>query len=234
MKNSNPHEGHRQRVRKEFLENGFSNATPPHKILELLLFYGIPRKDTNEIAHKLLDHFGSLAAVFEASPKDLMKIEGMGESSAVLINMLLPLFRIYESSKAIKGKNFHNMDDVCDFILKKYIGFKKEIFAVTTFNNRGEIIAFDTLNSGDNASVGVSTRSVIEKVIERNAVSVVISHNHPIGHALPSIDDIATTQRIQNVLQNMGIRLLDHIIVSNEDDDCISMAQTEDFQYIFK
>ncbi len=234
MNNSNPHNGHRERVRKEFLENGFSESTPPHKILELLLFYGIPRKDTNEIAHKLLDHFGSLAAVFEASPKDLMKIEGIGESAAVLINMLLPLFRIYESSKAVKGKQFHNMDQICDFIIKKYIGFKKEIFAVTTFNNRGEIIAFDTLNSGDNVSVGVSTRSVIEKVIERNATSVVISHNHPTGHALPSPDDISTTQRIQNVLANMGIRLLDHIIVSNEDDDCISMAQTEDFRYIFK
>lgn len=234
MKNSNPHDGHRERVRKEYLENGFSNATPPHKILELLLFYGIPRKDTNEIAHKLLDHFGSISAIFEASPKELMRVEGVGENAAVLINMLLPLFRIYESSKAVKGKNFHNMDEVCDFLMKKYMGFKKEIFAVTTFNNQGKIIAFDTMNLGDNASVGVSTRSVIEKVIERNAVSVVISHNHPTGHALPSKDDISTTQRIHNVLANMGIRLLDHIIISNEDDDCISMAQTEDFQYIFK
>ena len=129
MKNSNPHDGHRERVRKEFLENGFSESTPPHKILELLLFYGIPRKDTNEIAHRLLDHFGSLAAIFEASPKDLMKVEGMGESSAVLINMLLPLFRIYESSKAVKGKQFHNMDQICDFIMKKYIGFNQRKLA---------------------------------------------------------------------------------------------------------
>ena len=234
MKKSNPHDGHRERVRKEYLENGFSNATPPHKILELLLFYGIPRKDTNEIAHRLLDHFGSLSAVLEASPNDLMKVEGMGEGSAVLINMLLPIFRIYESNRVIKNKNFRNMDDVCDFLMKKYMGFRKEIFAVTTFNNRGKFIAFDTLNSGDNESVGVSAKSVIEKVIERNAVSVVISHNHPTGHALPSKDDISTTQRIKNVLASMNIRLVDHVIISNEDDDCISMAQTEDFQYIFK
>ncbi len=234
MKKDNPHKDHRKRVRKEFLENGFTNATPPHKILELLLFYGIPRKDTNEIAHALLTRFGSLSGVLEASTKELMDVEGMGENSATLIKMLIPIFRIYESNKAIKGKSYTSMDEVCDFLMKKYMGYKKEIFAITTFNGRGEMIAFDPLNLGDVASVGVSVRSVIEKVIERNAVSVVLSHNHPTGHALPSNDDIETTRKIHGVLKDMNIRLLDHIIISNADDDCISMAQSANFQYIFQ
>ena len=96
-KNANPHEKHRQRVRKEFLENGFSDATPPHKILEMLLFYSIPRKDTNEIAHALLNRFGSISGVVDATPTELMSIDGIGESSVALIKLLIPIFRQYKS-----------------------------------------------------------------------------------------------------------------------------------------
>lgn len=234
MSKDNPHENHRKRVKEEFLSNEFNEATPPHKILEMLLFYSIPRRDTNEIAHALLDRFGSLSAVLEASTNDLMQVEGMGENSAILIKMLLPIFRVYENQKLVKGKSFKSMDDVCDFIMKKYIGFKKEVFAVTTFNSRGEIIAFDRLNSGDAEAVGVSTRSIIAKIIERNAVSVVLSHNHPYSNALPSLDDVETTKRVASVLNDMKIKLIDHIIVSNSDDDCVSMAQSEEYYHIFK
>ncbi len=234
MKNTNPHEKHRNRMREEFLANEFTEATPPHKILEMLLFYSIPRKDTNEIAHTLLNRFGSLSAVLEASTSDLMSVKGIGENSAVLIKMLLPIFRIYESQKTIKGKSFYSLDDLCDFVMKKYFGFKKEVIAVTTLNSRGEIIAFDRLNSGDAEAVGVSIRSIIAKVIERNAVSVVLSHNHPYGSALPSPDDVETTKRVASVLNDMNIRFIDHIIVSNSDNDCISMVQSADYNYIFK
>ena len=232
-KNSNPHEKHRQRVRKEFLENGFTDATPPHKILEMLLFYSIPRKDTNEIAHALLKRFGSISGVVNASPTELMSIDGIGESSVALIKLLIPVFRHYKSSSVENGNVPTSMNSICDYIMAKYIGFTKEIFAVTSFNAKGEIVGFDTLNSGDVAYVGLSTRNFVEKVLERKATSVVISHNHPTGNALPSPSDVETTKRIAALLATLGITLLDHIIVSNEDNDCISMAQTPEYHSIF-
>ena len=232
-KNANPHEKHRQRVRKEFLESGFSDATPPHKILEMLLFYSIPRKDTNEIAHALLNRFGSISGVVDATPTELMSIDGVGENSVALIKLLIPIFRQYKSSTVEKGNAPTSMNSICDYIMAKYIGFSKEIFAVTSFNAKGEIVAFDTLNSGDVSYVGLSARNFVEKVLERKASAVVISHNHPTGNALPSQSDIETTKRIAALLATLSIRLLDHIIVSNEDNDCISMAQTPEYHSIF-
>lgn len=232
-KNANPHEEHRRRVRKEFLANGFSDATPPHKILEMLLFYSIPRKDTNKIAHALLNRFGSISGVVNATPTKLMSVDGIGENSIALIKLLIPVFRHYKSSSVEKSNAPASMNSICDYIMAKYIGFTKEIFAVTSFNAKGEIVGFDTLNSGDVAYVGLSTRNFVEKVLERKATSVVISHNHPTGTALPSPSDVQTTKRIAALLATLGITLLDHIIVSNEDNDCISMAQTPEYHSIF-
>ena len=232
-KNANPHEEHRRRVRKEFLANGFSDATPPHKILEMLLFYSIPRKDTNKIAHALLNRFGSISGVVNATPTELMSVDGIGENSIALIKLLIPVFRHYKSSSVEKVNAPTSMNSICDYNMAKYIGFTKEIFAVTSFNAKGEIVGFDTLNSGDVAYVGLSTRNFVEKVLERKATSVVISHNHPTGTALPSPSDVQTTKRIAALLATLGITLLDHIIVSNEDNDCISMAQTPEYHSIF-
>ncbi len=230
----NPHSKHRQRVRREFLENGFTSATPPHKILELLLFYSIPRKDTNEIAHALLNRFGSISAVLEASQTELMRVEGIGESSAVLIKLLLPIFRAYEDEGALRIFNPNSLDDICEFIKRKYIGLTKEAFAVTSFNSRNEIIAFDIIATGDISSVGISTRSVAEKIIERKGVCAVISHNHPNGRAFPSPEDVSLTRDIFNALKYLNIPLIDHIVVSNIDNDCISMAQSERYCRLFR
>ncbi len=231
-KENNPHKDHRKRVRKEFLENGFSEATPPHKILEMLLFYGIPRKDTNEIAHALLNRFGSVTAILEASHSELMQVEGIGENAAALIKLILPICRLYEGSRSDQGVTVKSLDSLCDFVMRKHLGYTKEVFALTTFNNRGKMIAFDILTQGVSNQVGVSTRLVIEKVIERKAVAAVISHNHPSGNALPSPSDISTTERIASALAHINVELWDHIIVG--DDDCVSMAQSQKFQYIFE
>lgn len=230
-KDQNPHKDHRQRVRNEFLENGFSDATPPHKILEMLLFYGIPRRDTNEIAHALLDKFGSFSAVLEASTYELTQVKGINEYTAALIKLMLPICRRYEENKLKEEKVPPTMDHICDYLISKYLGFTKEVFAITTFNNKGAVIAFDILNSGDVASVGVSSRNVIEKVIERKAVCAVISHNHPNGNALPSQEDITMTVRLTEALSHINVKLLDHIIIS--DDDCVSLAQSQAYCHIF-
>ncbi len=231
-KTDNPHKEHRERVRKEFLENGFSDLTSPHKMLEMLLFYSIPRKDTNEIAHALLNRFGSVYDILNASPQELMRVDGIGENSAALIKLLVPVFKCYQLNNP---KDFipNNHDEICDFIQKKYIGLTRETFAVTTFNHSGKMIAFDILATGDISAVAISNRSVIEKVLERKAVAAVISHNHPTGRALPSPDDIQRTKELFAAFKHLELELLDHIVVSNEDDDCISMAQSAEYCHIF-
>ncbi len=228
-KDTNPHKDHRERVRKEFLQNGFSDATPPHKILEMLLFYAIPRKDTNEIAHALLNKFKTLDAVLEATPYELMQVKGIGENAAALIKLILPLCRSYTNTKADIGFKPNSIDDIIQYLQRKYVGFSTEVFAVTTFNGNGTIIAFDIINRGDVASVGISVRDVVSKALERKAIAVVISHNHPNGTAVPSAYDIESTRRIATALKHIGIELIDHIVFNN--DDCVSFAQSEKLHY---
>ncbi len=229
---NNPHAKHRERVRQEFLQNGFSVNTPPHKILELLLFYSIPRKDTNEIAHALLNRFGSISAVLEATPEELMRVEGVGENSAALIKLLLPIYRLYDNSKAVQGKAIEDTDQLCDFLLQKYRGYTEEVFSLLTINSKGTVIAFDILAKGDISSIGISTRNVLEKILERKAVAAVICHNHPFGNALPSNEDIETTRRIFLALSHINVTLMDHIIIC--DDDCVSLYQTPKYNSLFR
>ena len=126
------HDGHRKRVRKEFLENGFSESTPEHKVLEMLLFYSIPRRDTNELAHELINRFGSISAVLDASPKELMKIKGVSENTAALIKLILPVARMYTKNKKDSVLQLDDCDHLYKFLSGKYLGYNKEIFAITS------------------------------------------------------------------------------------------------------
>lgn len=225
------HDEHRKRVRKEFLEHGFNENTPEHKILEMLLFYGIPRKDTNELAHYLINKFGSLSKVLEAEPNELMKVDGIGENAASLLKLMLPVARTYYTQKQGKSVRFENMNEICDYLMKKYLGLTKEMFSITSFDSKGNLIGFDFLSSGDVASVGITSRIVIEAVLKRNAVSVILAHNHPGGNALPSIEDINVTEKISNALKHINVRLLDHIIVCS--DDYVTLRQSRQYKHLF-
>ena len=226
------HSKHRERVRNEFLKNGFPDGTPEHKNLEMLLFYGIPRKDTNELAHELINHFGSLAAVLDASPADLMKIDGVGKNTASLLKLIMPVARCYMTDKKLLNAEKNNHDTICNFITGKYCGFTEEVIAVTSLNNRGNIVGFDIIGNGDVSSANVSIRKLISAVLERNATAVVISHNHPDGNALPSEKDIEATVKIKQALDNINVQLLDHVIVVT--DDYVSLAVSEKFIPLFR
>lgn len=223
----NLHKEHRDRVRKEFLANGFDIDTPPHKILEMLLFYAIPRKDTNELAHKLLNEFGSLSAVFDATVPRLLKVDGIGESSAALIKLISPILRVYIADKK-NVKKVNTFDELGQFIQARHFAYNKEVFCVTSINAAGAIIAFDKICEGDIASVGVPLRDILETVIARKASAVVISHNHPTGNAIPSRKDLEATKTIAKALANIGVKILDHIIAIP--DDYVSLAQSKQFK----
>ena len=225
------HDGHRERVKQEFLKNGFNENTPPHKILEMLLFYGIARKDTNEIAHDLINRFGSVSGVFEAPVEELVKVNGVSLHTASLLKLMIPIIRCYVSEKNEKTINYTNTDDVCDFLLKQYISYTKEVFSVVSFGGNGRMLGFDVLGEGNVSEVNISIREVVETVLKRNAVCAVIAHNHPNGVAVPSNEDVAVTQNIKSALRHINVNLVDHIVIA--DDDYVSMAQSRLFRSIF-
>lgn len=224
------HEGHRKRLKSRFLSEGLDNFNP-HNVLELLLFYSIPRKDTNEIAHRLIERFGSLAGVFDASVEDLMQVKGITLHSACLIKMIIPMSRYYSADK-FRRKIVLNSPTLCgDYLLARYLGYTNEIVSLISMDNQCRIISFDIIGEGDICSAGISTRKVIETVLRTKATSAVIAHNHPGGIALPSKEDIEATINIIEALRVVGVYLLDHIILAG--DDYVSLADSKEYQYLF-
>lgn len=229
----NPHAEHRERVRKEFLAHGFNDATPPHKILEMLLFFSIPRKDTNETAHRLLDRFGSLTALIEAPAEEIVKVEGAGENTAALLKLMIPVIREYSKLRSSKGtEQVVDFNTVYQYLESSYIGYTNEVFAITSFNHRGTLAGFDILAEGSNSEVKISIRQIIEALLRRNAAYAIISHNHPGGVALPSPSDIDMTQRIGEALKSIGVPLVDHVILAGN--DFVSLRQSQAYSYLFK
>lgn len=228
----NIHKDHRKRVRKEFLEKGFNINTPNHKIMEMLLFYGIAQKDTNEIAHRLINYFGSFEAVLEADAEELQKVEGIGENCAALIKLVHFISEYYLNEKSKDKKIYTNLDEICEMVANRYINIKKEKVAITCLDNGGKVLGFDFIGEGDIASVGVSIRKVIEIVLKRNAASIILSHNHPGGTALPSKEDIEATETLVKSLNELDVGVLDHIIIA--DNDYVSLRQSYQYGNMFK
>ena len=225
------HSEHRNRMRKEFLAHGFDETTPLHKVVEMLLFYSIPRKDTNNTAHLLVNKFKTLENILSASPEELMSVSGVGENTVAYFNLIRHVSKSYVESKISKTKRFKNADEIFDFLLRKYFDATKEMVAITSFDAAGRLLGFDIVNEGDIAMVGVSMRRILETVVKREAVSVILSHNHPGGIAVPSTDDVVTTEKIYKLLASANVILLDHIIIA--DDDYVSFVQSSKYRYIF-
>lgn len=227
----NIHSGHRERVKRDFLENGFNETTPPHKIIEMLLFYSIPRKDTNETAHELLNRFGSVSGILDASVEQLTEVPGVNINTAALIKLIIPIARIYKNDKSTAAEKFESIDGLCDYLMNKYFGYAREVFTVLSLTAGGKLIGCDVLSEGNISEVNISTREVIETVLKRRAACAVIAHNHPDGVALPSREDIDVTETVKSALSHINVKLLDHIIIAG--DDYVSMAQSKCFKYIF-
>ncbi len=228
---SSVHDGHRDRVRDKFRKSGFDSMNP-HEILEMLLFYSVPRKDTNEIAHELIKHFGSLTGVLEASEEELVRVKGITRNSAILIRMILPLYREYtkDASKAAKLKS----PDECGlFFLTRYKAVRNETVMLACFDSGNRVVCVEEICEGDASAVSVNVRKIIELVMKYPKITAaVIAHNHPNGISLPSREDVNATEELKKTLGAMGVSLIDHIIVA--DDDYVSMAASSGFGCLFR
>ncbi|MBQ3379510.1 MAG: RadC family protein [Clostridia bacterium] len=219
------HEGHRKRLKARFRQEGLEHFSEIN-ILELLLFYSVPRRDTNPIAHELLAKYGNIANVLEADFDDLLKVNGITESSASLITMLLPLYRRYMDIKSQPGIIINRLSDAAEYLVHSYTGEKSEIVKMMAIDSKGKLIGTYTLFEGNFNSVDINIRKLVESVILTKASAVILAHNHPDGIALPSRQDVNTTKKIRDVLESISVDLLDHIIVA--DGDFVSLFQSRE------
>lgn len=225
---SSVHEGHRQRLKDRFLKSGLDDFEA-HNVLELLLFYAIPQRDTNELAHRLLKQFGSLSAVFNAEFDELCKVKGVGRNVATLIKMIPDLSRRYLDDCDKKTVTLTTVDAIGEFIRPKFIGRKKEKIFLLCLDNKGSVVYGDFIIEGTINSAPMYTRNILEIVIRCSAVSVILAHNHPNGLAIPSNADFVATQTIYRALEVAKIKLIDHFIFAGS--DYVSMRSSGFFTF---
>lgn len=210
------HDGHRERMKSRFVEAGLDGFND-HNVLEMLLFYAVPRKDTNELAHNLLRRFGSISAVFEASHDELKTVDGIGENAATLIKLVPEVSRRYLMSKNLPTKVIRKPEDAGAYFVAKFMFEVNEIAYALLLDASNGIISCRQLSRGVVNATEISIRNLVEAALKSNAVSVIIAHNHPGAIPLPSKEDEYTTHRLKEALALVDIKLLDHIIVSGKE-----------------
>ncbi|MBQ4552910.1 MAG: DNA repair protein RadC [Clostridia bacterium] len=207
------HEGHRKRLRDRFSAAGLE-AFAPHEVLELLLTYAIPRRDTKPIAYALITRFGSLHAVLQASVQELMQVDGIGENAATLLSMMMPLFRAYHKSAEEEAPTLKNLQQCLTYCKGLFSGERYEKLYVICLDGRMRRINTVLISSGDVNQVPVFARHVLSAASQCNASGMIITHNHPNGSAHPSSEDIELTEALAQILSGISVTLYDHIIVA--------------------
>lgn len=218
------HDGHRDRLRARFLKSGLAGFEE-HTALELLLFYARPRCDTNELAHALLERFGSLSAVMDAPVEELARVKGIGENSAVLIKMIPEMGALYLDSRMAPGDVLNTTEKAGQYFMPKFFGKKHEMVYMAALDDRRKVLRCVQLSDeGIVNAVRISIKRIVTEAVNTNATGVILAHNHPGGIALPSVDDKWVTQQAHKALKLINVALLDHIIVADE--DFVSMADS--------
>lgn len=226
----NIHAGHRQRLFDRYAESGLESFSDI-ELLELLLAYAIPRKDTNPIAHRLLATFGSLNAVFEAPQLSLRKVEGMTQRAATMLRLLPQSWKRYELSRQSETKIFLTTEDCGDYLVPFFSGVREERVRLLCLDAKCKLLDCREISRGSVNWASMPIRSIVETALAVNATSVVLAHNHLSGIALPSNEDVEATRRLRDALTGIEVLLIDHIIVS--DSDYVSMRDSAAYRDLF-
>lgn len=208
------HRGHRARMKSKFRE--FSDRVfSDHELLELLLFYAIPRINVNEVAHDLIDRFGSLEEVFSAEPDQLCTVNGVGRSTADYLSLIgKTISRTQKSSPDLK-MTFSSLSSIGEFVVQYFRGCQKEKLCVIFFDSRMKIIKIIELDGGGPTEIAASPQQIARDAVIYNASSVLIAHNHPNDILEPSAADQNLSHLLDVTLRAVGVPLIDHLIVGN-------------------
>ena len=219
----NDHDGHRDRMRKRFLDHGLDNFDDAHA-LELLLFYALPRRDTNALAHMLLARFGSLAAVLDATPEALLAVEGVGESAAALLRLIPALSRRYVVSKTPDTEPVDTPTRAGRYFIPHFMYETEEVVLALLLDARHRPLLCRELGRGTVNAAEISARRLAELCLKHRASAVILAHNHPSGVAMPSAEDETFTHKLKQALSVLGLELSDHIVVAGS--EYVSMRES--------
>lgn len=209
------HEGHRKRVKDRYLAEGL-DAFEDHQVLELLLFFSIPMRDTNELSHKMLAEFGSLAGLFEADPKDICKRCKVSENTAILVSLIPSLARRYFKGKWGDKPMLNNTTKAGQYCLSLFTGRTYEAFFIICLDSQNRVNYAALVHEGTINEAPVYPRLIVEAALRHQANSLILAHNHPGGSLQPSNADIEVTGKIVAAAEAISIKVVDHIIVAGD------------------
>lgn len=221
-KNTGIHANHRARMKKRFSQSGFAGFDD-FNVLEILLYYAIPRCDTNEIAHELINEFGSLSGVFEADAASLCEVPGIGEDTALLIKLVPQLWKRYLTDIAESKAVILSSSDAAEYLRPRFIGDPNETFIAVMLDGAGNVRKTTVIDEGGINSVSVNVNKIFREALNSGAASVIAAHNHPGGYAKPSQQDVSVTALLKEKLSVLGIELKDHLVFSRS--EAYSMAE---------
>lgn len=230
--NKGLHDGHRNRVRERFVKEGIDSFFD-HQVIEFLLFYGIPRKDTNDIAHNLLNKFGSFSGVFDA-PLEALQECGISYNAAVLLKLMPAVCaRYYQDKYQQSEKDDLNEEHgtIEDFILPRFIGKNEEQLLMVALDSKGKRVFCDVVSRGTKTGSDVNITKIVQLSVQHKASGVILAHNHPSGSTMPSLQDIKMTENVKQALEAVKILLIEHYIVG--DMVCVPMSKSKKAKKIF-
>lgn len=212
----NNHAGHRERMREKLEKTG-AEAMSSQDMLELLLYQCLPRVDTASLAARLLEAFDTFSGVINAPVKELVKIQGIGRTTAEFIHTLPLFFRYYMEDLHNSEVRVYNSDTAYTLIKNKFYGRKNEIIVLMILNSRGQVVYNNQIAEGTVSMVPVYIKKLIELCLEYDADTVILAHNHPSGNPAPSRGDITATKEVQMALESIYVTLSDHLIFTDTD-----------------
>lgn len=222
----NVHEGHRERVRREFRENGLEHFAD-HKVLETLLFYSVPRSDTNVLGHLLIERFGSISGVFDAPYELLCEVEGVGESSATLLKLVAATIRRYMDDYTSVHNVIDSHESAKEYMRYKFLCEARECVYLACMGHNGKVLFCARVADGTPETVNIAPADIVKTALRANASRALIAHNHPNGICNPSSRDLRTTSILHDELRRVDVELIDHIIVAP--DGVYSMKESNMF-----
>ena len=208
------HSGHRARMRERYINDNGLDSFAEHEALELLLFYCIPQKDTNGLAHKMLNEYGSLANLFDTHPLDISKRCKVSENISVLISMIPQLSKLYFRSKWEKNVRLVTPELAGEYLIDLFAGRNTEAFYVLCLDAQRRLVNAAIVSEGTVEETPIYIRNIVEMALLHRSVSVVLSHNHPGGSRTASGADVEATRQILRAFELLEIVVLDHIIVA--------------------
>lgn len=208
------HTGHRERMRQRFLQEG-GEGFHDHELLEMLLYYAVPRGDTNPLAHKMIKEFGSLPTLMEAESYDISRLCGVGINTAILVSLQKELSKRCLQARWRERPVLNSLSRAVEFCTALMAYKNREFFYAVCLDNKRRLINTVQIAEGTVNTAAIHPRFVVEAALKLQASAVIFTHNHPGGTCRPTYQDIETTTKLGKLLNAIEVQLIDHIIVAD-------------------